>query len=431
MRLGIQAWGAEGDIRPLAALAAHMASAGHDVRMVATSSEGRRYDHLAAGRGFSLVHTAQASPGDLEGGGLRFGLTKPNLWFTTLLEKAFFPYTGDMLEKAAQLAGESDILLGDRFMYPLAFAAEAAGKPYAAYTSCHGFIPPGNKDISPFHPLGTRLSRAAWTLSGRATKKKALANMDKARGRLDLPHWEKGSWEVGRSKILNLVGVSPLLIRTGGQWDGSVKVCGYFHDPAGPGAWTPPDGLREFILSGTAPVFMTLGGMPGYDAEAALKLFSEAARLGEFRAIIQLDWGSLRAPMPKSENIFLAGGVPGNLLFPHCAAVVHNCPSRTVHEAVAAGAPSIGLPIGYDQPFWAKTLHELGVASKPLYYPLATPAKLAKRVSQVLSSPVMKAKAEETVALALRENGVALAMEHLEDLHENSRKPRLQGAAGG
>ena len=39
MRVGIQAWGSDGDIRPLLALGGALVSAGHDVRMVASSAD--------------------------------------------------------------------------------------------------------------------------------------------------------------------------------------------------------------------------------------------------------------------------------------------------------------------------------------------------------------------------------------------------------
>ncbi len=46
MRVGIQGWGSEGDLRPLVALAARLRSEGHWPRLVLTSVEGKDYAQL-------------------------------------------------------------------------------------------------------------------------------------------------------------------------------------------------------------------------------------------------------------------------------------------------------------------------------------------------------------------------------------------------
>ena len=43
MKIGVQTWGSEGDIRPFIAICAELASLGHEVRLVITSILGKDY----------------------------------------------------------------------------------------------------------------------------------------------------------------------------------------------------------------------------------------------------------------------------------------------------------------------------------------------------------------------------------------------------
>ena len=51
MRIGIQAWGSEGDIRPLIALGHALVGRGHEVELVYTDIADRRYEAVASALG--------------------------------------------------------------------------------------------------------------------------------------------------------------------------------------------------------------------------------------------------------------------------------------------------------------------------------------------------------------------------------------------
>lgn len=55
MRVGLQAWGSEGDIQPFTALASGLVNAGHEVTFVVTDNIGRDYSDLAKRFGYRLV----------------------------------------------------------------------------------------------------------------------------------------------------------------------------------------------------------------------------------------------------------------------------------------------------------------------------------------------------------------------------------------
>ena len=53
LRIGIQTWGSEGDIRPFIALGAALTRRGHHVELLYTEISDRRYEHVAAALGFT------------------------------------------------------------------------------------------------------------------------------------------------------------------------------------------------------------------------------------------------------------------------------------------------------------------------------------------------------------------------------------------
>ena len=55
MKIGLQAWGSEGDIQPFTALAAGLVKAGYEVTLVVTDNIGRDYSELAKRFGYQLV----------------------------------------------------------------------------------------------------------------------------------------------------------------------------------------------------------------------------------------------------------------------------------------------------------------------------------------------------------------------------------------
>ncbi len=55
MKIGLQTWGSEGDIRPFTALAAGLVKAGHEITLVVTDNIGRDYSAVAKKYGFKLI----------------------------------------------------------------------------------------------------------------------------------------------------------------------------------------------------------------------------------------------------------------------------------------------------------------------------------------------------------------------------------------
>ena len=66
MRIGIQAWGSEGDIRPLIALGHGLVERGHDVELVYTDIADRRYEAVASALGMRVSAVATPVVADID-----------------------------------------------------------------------------------------------------------------------------------------------------------------------------------------------------------------------------------------------------------------------------------------------------------------------------------------------------------------------------
>jgi len=56
MKIGIQTWGTEGDVRPFIALAGGLSAAGHEVTLAVTEIRNKRYIQFGERLGFSIRH---------------------------------------------------------------------------------------------------------------------------------------------------------------------------------------------------------------------------------------------------------------------------------------------------------------------------------------------------------------------------------------
>ena len=66
MKIGVQAWGSEGDIRPMVALGHGLVQRGHEVELVYTDIADRHYDALAGALGFTARGVATPVIADVD-----------------------------------------------------------------------------------------------------------------------------------------------------------------------------------------------------------------------------------------------------------------------------------------------------------------------------------------------------------------------------
>lgn len=415
MRIGMQTWGSEGDMRPFFALGRGLVARGHEVALAYSSTEGRDYAELAARCGIEAqpvgadhFRALRARRDEAPEGVLS---ASPMRQLRSLVEQCFDPILEDMWAAARGLAARSDVLVGHFLCHPLATAAEEAGRPglgiaFMPNLPTRAAPPPGAPDLGP-------LNRLTWLAVQRAASSLFLANNNALRVRSGLPPL-RDLYRDGLRVVTGLLtAVSPSLFPRPPDYPENAQVTGFLELPADADPWTPGPELHAFLSEGPPPVLLTFGSMmtePRF-AAGAFELLRDAAAAAGVRALLQVPPGvdAGRA----GRDLWVLGRVPHAPLLPRCAAVVHHGGAGTAQAVARAGLPSVVVPHMADQFFWGSALHARGVAPRPLPRRRATPAALAARIRAAIAGPV-QARAAALGATMRTEDGVARAIEWIE-----------------
>ena len=413
MKIGIQTWGSNGDIRPMIALANGLQNAGHTVTLVVTSLDNRNYSAECAEFNISYQQIPEQISFDLESFAQQTFRMNTAQWLVSLLDTAFFPHENSIYQASRQLARNNDLVIGHHFLYPLKIAAFKHNKPFHSITFCHGIIQAVSQPPFRFPNLGKRLNPLQWRLMDIIFDfilKKKLTRLWNDEGMPKIKHVLS---ELLCSDSLNLVAVDPVFCPTIKEWQAQHHACGFLNLPTNNQNWYIDAELQCFLDSGPAPVYMTLGSLQQAVPEWSMELFIKATQLAGCRAIIQTSLTKY-PENSQQENIFFIGRHPHQRLFKHCAAVVHHGGAGTTHSASLCGRPSIVIPFMDEQLFWASTLEQLGLAPKPLLAKDATEALLASRIRSILSSDSYLNNAIKIGAVISERSGVSNAVELIE-----------------
>lgn len=385
MKIGIQTWGSNGDVRPLLALADGLQKAGHQVMLVVSSIDNQNYAAICQQLGICYRQIPEHIDFDMEGFAQRSFKMNPLQWLKALLDEAFFPNEQVIFDAAQTLVAENDYVIGHHFLYPLKLAALLQNKPFYSVTFCHAAI--ANPLLPPFSfpNLGRYFNPISWKLLDLIFNlflKKPLTHLWRKSGQIPPTNVLT---ELLTSQQLNLVAVDPLFCHGNEQWSANHQACGFLNLSEDERYWQMPDDLLTFLDAGSAPIYMTFGSLQQAVPEWSMDLFLSAVEQSGCRAIIQT-----------SSSRFLAGSQQGNVYFiskhPHqpvfkrCAAVVHHGGAGTSHAATRSGCPSIVIPFMDEQLFWARQLQSLGLAGKPLPAKYVSTDTLAQAVQNIQNS---------------------------------------------
>jgi sterol 3beta-glucosyltransferase len=293
MRVGLQSWGTEGDLRPFLALGQALQRRGHDVKLVFTSIEGKDFTSLAASTG---VETRFVDDGyfvanrEELGQRTREGLkASPTKQLELVLKHLMDPVVDSMLDAARALAADSDVVVGHFIAHTAAAAAAEHAKPYVlvalqpVFASAH--YPPSGVPA-----LGRFFNPLLWKLADHVMDKSLRGRMNASRARCGLPSKKRfKAIELGDPRSV-LVAVSPSLFLRPPDWSSLLDICGFFglHEPALQ-AWEPEARVEAFLSEG-APVYLSFGSMFGMDDRQtleAVEIFAAALALGGARGIVQ------------------------------------------------------------------------------------------------------------------------------------------------
>lgn len=416
MKVGLQTWGTDGDVRPFTALAGGLRKAGHDVTLGIASVDGKDYSALASALDFRVIHHRPPVLTDLGESARKIkSSTFPVRQIKLLADFHLAPYMDEMLDSALEMAKTCDLLIGHPFLAGTKAVAEKTGVGHASVFLCHAMLPSRHSPPHPAPNLGRFLNGVSWKIADALTTLVLAPIYNRLRKRLGLSS-SKNVFQTGwKSKTLNLVAVSPQLARKMPDWDETTHVCGFFDVPVAAENWRRPEELEDFLNGGEPPMYMTFGSMTQFDPHAITEGLVKAALISGRRAIIQSNWDAVGS-LPTSPKIYRISKVPHHEIFPECAMVVHHGGAGTTHSSAYCGAPSVVVAHAFDQAIWGKTLKKAGIGGRVLDMRTVTPEKLAVEMNVLYHSQSARDKAKLIGKSMRMENGVSRAVSLIESL---------------
>ena len=418
MRIVMIATGSRGDVEPYLALGKGLKAAGHVVRLVSHENS----EPLVKAHGVEFWPIEGNAQDVAQSPEMRTLLEKGN--FLAILSKMGKDAQHNALAFAkgglAASAGMELVIAGLGGMF---IGAALAEKLNLEFMQAH-YVPfsPTRAFPSALFPglpafVGGALNRVSYRLTEQMMWQGFRAADNVARQHvLGLPQasfW--GPYNRDRFKQNPILyGYSPAVIPPPADWDGHMRVTGYwFLEPADD--WTPPANLVAFLQAGSPPVFIGFGSMSTRHPEETTDLILRAvARTGQ-RAILLSGWDGLHTEnLP--DTVFMLEAIPFAWLFPRMAAVVHHGGAGTTSAGLRAGVPSIIVPFFADQPFWGRRVAELGVGPAPIPRKQLTADRLAQAIQTAVTDQAMRQRAAELGTKIRAEDGIARAVEVVQQM---------------
>jgi UDP:flavonoid glycosyltransferase YjiC (YdhE family) len=409
MKIGIQTWGSNGDVRPLLALADGLQKAGHHVTLVVSSIDNQSYASICQQLDIGYRQIPEHIDFPMEDFAQRSCKMNPLQWLRALLDEAFFPNEQAIFDAAQTLVAENDCVIGHHFLYPLKLAALLDNKPFYSVTFCHAAIADPLLPPFGFPYLGRYLNPMSWQLLDTIFNwvlKQPLTRLWREAGQIPPANMLS---ELLTSQQLNLVAVDPLFCRGSERWPAFHQPCGFLNLSEDERYWHWPDDLLAFLDSGPAPVYMTFSSLQQAVPEWSMNLFLSAVEQSGCRAIIQTSLPSFPAGSQR-DNVYFIGKHPHQPVFKRCAAVVHHGGAGTTHTATRSGCPSVVVPFMDEQLFWARQLQALGLAGNPLPAKRVTANRLAQGIQNILGNSHYYNIAQQQSGGMQKQDGVGKAV---------------------
>lgn len=401
-RVLIASFGSEGDTRPFIALAAGLIGHGMTVRVCGEASGAElaaRHDVPYAVldgdlRGIMATGELGADAVRRRDGGLT-GLT--------LFRRLARRHSRSWIETLAAAAEQADVVIGSGLVtYAAVSAAELIARPFVGASPVP--ITPTRAFPSVFAVPGTvprRFNRFSHEIGARALWAAFRGATNRARTGLGL-----GPLRFEWSDVPVLYGFSPSLLPAPPDWGPDLVVCGDWALPPSRDYAPPPD-LVDFLAAGEPPIYAGFGSVAGFDAGRLIE--TVVAGLDGRRAVLAGGWSGAHS-LPLPESVLAITRAPHTWLLPQCSLAIHHCGAGTSHAVARAGIPSVPIPFVADQPFWARVLHERGLAAEPLRWRRLTADGVAAGIAHAQSAG-MRAVAESMSLEIAVEDGVGAARE--------------------
>jgi UDP:flavonoid glycosyltransferase YjiC (YdhE family) len=391
-----------GGVQPYAALARALVEAGHGVRAVAPADLAWLFDRVGVScLRLDGMSTGGSSEVALEAQGSRHGGLRS-------AARAIAERVPEWAVQVRRFADGSDILTGGVGGSIVGVpVAGAMGVPWVpAHLQPVGMLNPAYPGVlmaglprvagAAGNILGQLLTEAAIRLPFQGAQRAARRALGVRAG-------------VVPKSPGTVYGISPEVIRAPSKRTQDRVVTGYWFDNADSDVLPPQ--VEEFIANSSGPVVsIGFGSMVAADPDGLRELVAEAARAARARVVLIAGAGAVGdQPSPGRPDLLTVRSVPHRALFPRMDANVHHGGAGTTANAFAAGLPSVIVPFGADQPFWARRATDLGVAPPPIPTTRLTRERLTEALRLALTDPAMRRRSAELGDRIRSEDGIRTA----------------------
>lgn len=387
LRIVIAPAGSRGDVQPALVLARTLTRRGHSVLMATHPEfgdwiEAHGIEFVACGRNLQAVMRENAAVvGRLWSAVRRFN----RLIADDIAEQ------GEVLTRVAPGA---HVVLGASIQFIAGSVAEGLGMPYAHMVYCPQILrsrhhPPA---LFPWQTLPHWMNALGWRLFVGTYNRLLLPHVNRRRARLGLKPITDLFGKVTESPIL--LACDAELAPMPPDLPARCRQIPYLadDDPA-----PLPEGIRSFLATGAAPVFVGFGSMPAADPAGTTRIIVEATRRAKVRVLLSAGWAGLgEGGLP--DHCCVVGDVAHGALFQHVRAVVHHGGAGTTATAARAGVPQVVVPHLLDQFYWADRVARLGLGPAPLRVGSLTAERLARALARCLDDRTMISRAREMAA---------------------------------
>lgn len=428
MKIGLQISGSFGDVKPFLILAGNLVDAGYQVTLLLIPSDNKDYSYYKNSQ-LSIRHVWN-KPENIRRafrGTWKDGILEQK---RKILTNTFFAILPQIADASVKLCAENDLVIGTKLQFTLICAAESTGTPLVLAEVTHARVmsskfPPGS-----LPNLGKWFNRVSWSAVNGLIDGIFLSDINHVRGQA-FPFLKKIRGSPWRHAALNIILVSKVFLRAVPE-DPKTVICGYPENSQSQKEGSPDSELIQFIQQGTPPVYFTIGSMAMLEEDIGdvIALFASTITALECRGIIQVPERYIKKNQYiSSDYIYFTQSVPHRDVFPYCCAVVHHGGAGISHTATLCGCSSVVIPYGFDQPFWARELHRIGVAPPPVRRADLTLTKLQKAISDVISNHSYAEKAKLIKAQMQLENGEATAVKAISELCGKIKEKESHGSS--
>jgi len=421
MRITMITIGSTGDVRPYIILGRELKARGHDVAICAFSTfeqmvlkEGLRFKPLRGDVRELMGFLMDGSTGVAFLKQARDGLVK-------LIDP--------LLEDMEAAVADAEAIIGNYLGQVNQSLSEINRVPYI---QTQFFPMDQNKEApiasAPGQKIGWMWNLASYRLGHllvSAMEKYYLTEWREKHGMTPRKLATAPQYELNGHIVPVLYAISPLIMPRPSNWAANIHMTGYWLGSTDVD-YTPSPEMQAFLEAGEKPVYIGFGSMVNAEMSETLDTVLEAIRLSGQRAILSTGWGGVE--IPKRDDIFVAEYVPHDWLFQHVSGVVHHGGAGTTAAGILAGCPTLVIPFGGDQPFWAQRVEKLGIGPKSIARDKLTVSRLSKALTDLTATPKYRVAVDELALRLRKEDGVHNAANIVEDelrkwLEQEGRDP--------